>query len=167
MTNPTQTWSVEIRPAVAHEAQALSALALEAKAHWGYSREAIESWKDELRISPENVASKPTYVGAIDGVAAGFYSLAASGTTWELDNLWIAPRFMQRGIGRALLAHALELAFRGGASSVSVDADPNAEAFYLSCGATRCGETPAPIPGQADRVRPQFTFALRDRGGRQ
>lgn len=150
---------MEIRQAAASEARALSALALEAKTHWGYSREAIESWQDELRISPANVASKPTYVGAIDGVVAGFYSLAPSATAWELDNLWIAPRFMRRGAGRALLAHALEVAFRGGATSVSVDADPNAEAFYLSCGAIRCGEVPAPIPGQPDRVRPQFTFA--------
>lgn len=149
---------VEIREADASEATALSALALEAKAHWGYSREALESWKDLLHVSPSDVASKPTYVGAIDGAVVGFYSLAPSGRTWELDNLWVAPSFMHRGVGRALLAHALEVAFRHGASTVTVDADPNAGPFYLSCGAIRCGEVPAPIPGQADRVRPQFAF---------
>ena len=149
---------VEIRKAAASEAEALSALALEAKAHWGYSREAIDSWRDQLRISSENVEAKPTYVGAIDGVIVGFYSLAPSGHSWELDNLWVAPRFMHRGVGRALLDHAVEVAFRGGASSVIVDADPNAEAFYLACGAMRRGEVPAPIPGQPDRVRPQLAF---------
>jgi len=68
------------------------------------------------------------------------------------------PQFMDRGIGRALVAHALETALRGGASSVTVDADPNAESFYLTCGAERCGEVPAPIPEQPERVRPQLAF---------
>lgn len=149
---------VEIRRASASEAEKLSALALEAKAHWGYSPETIESWRDQLRISSANVASKPTYVGAIDEAIVGFYSLAPSEQAWELDNLWVAPQFMQRGLGRALLTHALDLAFRGGASSVIVDADPNAEAFYASCGAIRCGEVPAPISGQPNRVRPQLVF---------
>ena len=149
---------VEIRKAAASEAEALSALALEAKAHWGYSREAIDSWRDHLRISSGNVEAKPTYVGAIDGIIVGFYSLASSGLSWELDNLWVAPQFMRRGVGRALLDHALEVAFRGGASSVTVDADPNAEGFYLACGAIRRGEMPAPIPGQPDRIRPQLVF---------
>lgn len=149
---------MEIRKAVATDAEALSALALAAKAHWGYSREALESWNDQLRITPADLASKLTYVGAINEVVAGFYSLVPAGPAWELDHLWVAPQFMRRGFGRALLRHALEAAFRGGAASVTVDADPNAETFYLSCGALRRGAVAAPIPGQPDRVRPQLAF---------
>jgi len=149
---------VKIRKARASEAEVLSALALQAKAHWGYSLETLESWKDQLRISSADVASRPTYVGAINADIVGFYSLTPSGPVWELDNLWVAPAFIHRGVGRKLITHALELAFRGGASSVTVDADPNAEPFYLSCGATRRGEVPAPIPGQPNRVRPQLVF---------
>jgi GNAT superfamily N-acetyltransferase len=157
---------VEIRKAVPGEAPALSALALEAKAHWGYARETLESWRAQLQVTSADVASKPTYVGAIDGRIVGFYSLASSGPAWELDNLWVAPPFMHRGVGRALLDHALEAALRGGASSVTVDADPNAEAFYLSCGAVRRGEVLAPIPGEPHRVRPQLAFdALARRPG--
>ena len=150
--------TVEIRPAFSHEAQTLSALALEAKAHWGYSRGTLEAWTDELRVSAADIASKPAYVGAIDGCLAGFYTLAPAERAWELDNLWVAPAFMHLGMGRSLLAHALEVAFRGGATSVTVDADPNAEAFYLSCGAVRCGEVPAPIAGEPRRIRPQLRF---------
>jgi molybdenum cofactor cytidylyltransferase len=152
---------LEIREAVASEAQLLSALVLEAKAHWRYDAETIESWREQLRISGADLVSRPAFVGTIDGQVAGFYSLVPSAQSWELDNLWVAPRFMRRGLGRALLDHALEVAFRGGASSVTVDADPNAESFYLSCGGTRSGEVPAPIPGQPDRVRPQLAFMTR------
>jgi GNAT superfamily N-acetyltransferase len=147
-----------IRKAALSEATALSSLAMEAKAHWGYSKQTLEGWERELEISPSDIASKPTYVGEIDESPVGFYSLAPSGSTWELDNLWVVPRLMNQGLGRELLSHALELAFRGGASSVVVDADPNAEPFYLSCGAVRFGQVAAPIAGEPDRVRPQLAF---------
>jgi len=152
---------VEIRAARTDEAAELSALAFEAKAHWGYSTEVLDSWKPLLRIANADIAAKRVFLGTIDGAVVGFYSLVPRAEAWELDNLWVSPRFMHRGLGRELVAHALERARRGGASRVTVDADPNAESFYLKCGATRCGEVPAPIPGQLARVRPQLAFEER------
>jgi len=149
---------VNIRPAQGHEAKALTAIALEAKAFWGYPADTIESWKQELTVSTRTVTSRPTFVAMIRDEIVGFYSLSPSHDAWKLEDLWVLPRFMDRGIGRALVAHALETAARGGASSVTVDADPNAESFYLACGADRCGEVPAPIRGEPGRVRPQLAF---------
>ena len=149
---------MNIRPAQGHEAEALSALALKAKANWGYPADTIESWKQELTISAQAIVTRPTCVAVIGDEIVGFYSLSPSRDAWKLDHLWVLPRFMDRGIGRTLVAHALETAARGGASSVTVDADPNAESFYLACGGVRCGEVPAPIPGEPGRVRPQLAF---------
>lgn len=152
---------MNIRPAQPHEAEALSALARKSKSHWGYSSETIDSWKAQLSVSADAIASWPTFVAALEDEIAGFYALAPSGPHWSLEHLWVLPQYMGRGIGRALVAHALDTAARGGAVSVSVDGDPNAERFYLACGGKRCGEVPAPIPGAPQRVRPQFTFAVR------
>ena len=149
---------MNIRSAVETEAQFLSALVMRAKAHWGYATETLEAWRSELAVSPEDIRGKPTFVAVADGQIVGFYSLSPSHTSWELDNLWVSPQFMHRGVGRELLSHALETAARGGAVEVTVDADPNAEPFYLECGAIRRGEVPAPIPGQPSRVRPQLAF---------
>jgi ribosomal protein S18 acetylase RimI-like enzyme len=149
---------VNIRPAQGHEAEALTAIALEAKAHWGYSAATLESWRQELTVSTRAITSRPTFVAVLGEEIVGFYSLLPSRDAWELDHLWVLPRFMERGIGRALVAHALQTAAQGGASSVTVDADPNAESLYLACGADRCGEVPAPIPGEPERVRPQLAF---------
>ena len=149
---------MKIRAAMETEAQALSALAMQAKAHWGYAGEALERWQAQLTLSPADIRGKPTFVATIEGEIVGFYSLLPSAQSWDLDNFWVSPPFMRRGIGRALLEHALETAARAGAAEVTVDADPNAEAFYLQRGAVRRGEIPAPIPGQPERVRPQLAF---------
>ena len=101
---------VEIRAARAGEAKELSALALRAKAHWGYSTEVLESWKQLLQVTDADIAAKRVFVGTIDGAVVGFYSLAPGAGPWELDNLWVAPVFMHQGHGRELLAHALERA---------------------------------------------------------
>jgi ribosomal protein S18 acetylase RimI-like enzyme len=149
---------MNVRPAVESEAQLLSSLVMRAKAHWGYAAEALEAWRPELALSASSIRERPTSVAMVGSEVAGFYSLRPARGSWELDNLWVAPELMHQGIGRALLSHALATAVRGGANEVTVDADPNAESFYLACGATRLGEVPAPISGQPERVRPQLAF---------
>jgi ribosomal protein S18 acetylase RimI-like enzyme len=153
---------VNIRPALETEAQLLSALVMRAKAHWGYSAAALDDWRSELAVSAADIRERPTFVAMAGAEVVGFYSLRPSGTSWELDNLWVLPEFMHRGIGRGLLRHALATAARGGAVELIVDADPNAESFYLACGAVRRGEAPAPISGELDRVRPQLAFVQPD-----
>jgi len=119
----------------------------------------LEAWREELRITPEALA-RPHGIACVDGRLAGFYTLAPAPRDWELDNLWVDPRCMAQGIGRALLRHALQAALDGGAMRVRVDSDPNAEPFYLACGAQRTGSVSAPIPGEPGRVRPQLAFDL-------
>src|SRR5689334_17470618 len=114
---------MEIRRAMESEAQALSRLALRSKAHWGYDAAVLEGWRDELAISDEDIREQRVFVAVEDGELLGFYSLAASPGAWELENLWVVPEYMRRGIGRALLAHAMETALREGAREIVVDAD--------------------------------------------
>ena len=149
---------MKIRPALESDAELLSAVARTAKAHWGYARELLEAWDGELSVTAEQIRAKLTFVASVEDEIAGFYSLEPHGEAWKLDNLWVLPSFMNRRIGRALLAHALEVAARSGALEVTVDADPNAAPFYIACGAHRRCEIAAPIPGQPDRVRPQLSF---------
>lgn len=149
---------------MAGEAGALTALAFAAKAHWGYPAETMEAWRDDLRITPEMLA-RPHGIACADGRVAGFYTLVPAPGDWELDNLWVDPRCMAQGIGRALVRHALAAARAGGAARIRIDSDPNAEPFYLACGAVRHGTVAAPIPGDPSRVRPQLVFALEETPG--
>jgi len=150
---------VEIRAAQATEASLLTAIAMEAKAHWGYSEEQLDAWRPELSMTTERIAAALVYVCEIQAQVAGFYALEESSQEWQLSDLWVRPAYMRRSIGRSLLQHAVMLAAGNGASHISIDADPNAEAFYLSCGARRVGLTPAPIAGNPGRQRPQLVLS--------
>ncbi|GGC60889.1 GNAT family N-acetyltransferase [Undibacterium terreum] len=156
-----------IRKAVAADAPAMSALAMQSKQHWGYSAEQMEKWRDDLHISPQMLAETHAYVMELDREIAGFYVLSiafadASSATpaSQLEHLWIAPEYMRQGQGRALFAHACNVARRLESRQINIDADPYALDFYIACGAQKVGEIAAPIEGDASRVRPQLVLKL-------
>ena len=151
---------MEIRAAQPQDAERLSAIAFAAKAHWGYEADVLEEWRNELTISPSDVLVYPTYVAVSNDEIAGFYMLKRGLSQWILEHVWIDPPSMNKGAGVQLVRHALEQAALGGAKSVVVASDPNAAGFYEHAGGTRCGTTPAPIPGAPGRTLPLYQFQV-------
>ncbi len=151
---------MNFRPAHEYEASALSALAAASKAHWPYTSVQLAIWQDALTISPEMIRSFPTFVAELNQEVVGFFVLIPEATQWQLEHFWIHPLHMGRGHGKRMLAKAASVAAQGGAASLLIESDPNAEPFYLACGAKRIGELPAPIEGAAGRVLPVLQLSL-------
>jgi GNAT superfamily N-acetyltransferase len=152
---------MHIRHAHASEAPILSALAFESKAHWPYSSAQLDAWRDDLTIAPGMILSCPTCVAVAGTKIIGFFMLGPSSPHWVLEHFWVAPHSMGRGVGRALLTHAAEIAARAGSTALAIDADPYAEGFYIACGAERTGSLTAPIAGAPQRERPQLLLSTR------
>ena len=129
------------------DAAALTEIAFAAKRHWGYPERWIQVWSDILTVTPELVTRNPTFSATEDGCAVGFYSLTPKPRP-DLNHLWVLPSAMGRGIGRALFEHAVEQAKELGFATFEIEADPNAEAFYLHMGAKRTGTNVTEIDGQ-------------------
>ena len=150
---------ITIRPAVASEAEHLSALALRSKAHWGYSTEFLEACREELSYDSEYMRSNTVFVAESDAGIVGFYALERiSETEAELTAMFVEPERIGRRIGRALISHAKETARGHGFEAIVIQGDPNAVAFYQAAGGTRCGKRPSgSIPG---RELPLFRIQL-------
>jgi GNAT superfamily N-acetyltransferase len=78
----------------------------------------------------------------------GFYALVERGREVELEHLWVSPEHIGAGIGRALFDHAVCRAAALGPTTLSIEADPNAEGFYRRMGAERVDENVYDIGGQ-------------------
>lgn len=153
--------SLDIRPASPEDAPRLSALAMRSKAHWGYDAEFMEACRASLTVDPAHCDGSSLLVAEIDGELAGFARVTGSPGDGELSDLWIDPDAMGRGVGRALFKAITKRASLLGFRRLLIDADPNAEAFYLHMGAVRIGETPSTaIPG---RTLPLLSYSLPDR----
>lgn len=147
---------MHVRAASVSDLRAINAIALAAKASWGYSEAQMSAWRDSLVITADSLATKPTLVAEAKGVLVGVAQLDPATEPWELGSCWVEPTHMRQGVGTALLQAVKAVAARAGQHVIHIDADPNAEPFYLSQGARRVGHVSAPIEDSPGRVRPQL-----------
>lgn len=132
-----------VRPARRSEAAALTELALASKAHWGYDEAFLAACRDELTMHPADIDRRRTTVAEEDGRVLGFTTLDGAPPEGALGMMFVAPDALGRGIGRLLFEHTVTEARRLGFARFTIDADPNAEPFYLAMGAVRIGATPS------------------------
>ena len=152
--------NLKIRRALPGESDTLTKIAFAAKRHWHYPEEWIALWQDSLTITDAYFADHQVFVAETRDTIAGFYALVQTTDAWELDHLWIDPDFMGRGIGRALFTHAIQqLKLAAPGAILDIEADPNAESFYLHMGAKRIGEISRDWQGLI-RTLPHLRFAI-------
>ncbi|WP_051969445.1 GNAT family N-acetyltransferase [Kitasatospora azatica] len=152
-----------IRAAQVGEAEILSELAVRSKAHWGYDEAFMAACRDELTVPASKVEELRTVVAERDGRILGFATLEGSPPEGALGMLFIEPEVIGQGIGRRLFEQVTASARLLGFDRLTIEADPNAESFYLAMGATRIGATPSgSVPGRTlpllvTRIRPPAT----------
>lgn len=148
-----------ILPATPKNVNALTNIAVSAKRHWDYPEAWIQFWIPSLTISEEYISQHETWISILNETPVGFYSLKNEGEDLYLDNLWVLPKYMGKGIGKALFEHALERCKIYKISILKIDADPNAQSFYERMGAKKVDERHAKIFGE-DRVLPIMEIQL-------
>ena len=132
--------AVRIRPADPYEGGRLREIAVAAKSHWGYDAADVERWAADGDFSPEGLRAKEFFVAEARGRAIGWGSVIPQGEVCCLDDLWVEPESMRKGVGSALFRHAVARARQLGALRLEWEAEPNAVAFYEAMGAVRLGD---------------------------
>jgi ribosomal protein S18 acetylase RimI-like enzyme len=95
----------------------------------------------------------------MDGQPIAFYTLQEKdGIAW-LENLWVIPALMGKGIGKTLFLHAMETARGRGFKTLQLEADPNAVGFYEKMGMHTIGERHSQVEGQP-RILPILEMNL-------
>lgn len=127
---------VVIRAATERDAPRLREIAVEAKAHWGYDRGQVEEWALGGDFDADSLRKREVYVAAeADGAPVGWASLIPRGEVGWLEDLWIDPPWIGRGVGRLLFEHVAGRAREFGARRLEWEAEPNAHGFYERMGA--------------------------------
>ncbi len=96
---------------------------------------------DVLELSDRCVSEGRARVAVTtDGRIVGFATPLVVGDALELEDLFVDPDWMSRGIGRALVRDVVETARRRGFSQIEVIANPHTVAFYEKVGFVVDGE---------------------------
>ena len=128
-----------IRTPVADELPVLSELCLRSKAVWGYDAAFMEACRAELSLHPRDLEDSRIAIAASGDRVVGVAQVRITGSEADLAKLFVEPSAMRSGIGMALFAWARDTAREMGASSMTIEADPDAAPFYRRFGARDAG----------------------------
>lgn len=155
----SQELNFTVSPACSRDAIELTRIAHVAKRYWGYPDQWMALWRDQLTVTPQDIASQPTFVARDGDRVLGFCAVSQRGDVACLEHLWLLPDAMGRGVGRALFEQAVRLAELQGAATLEVESDPYAVGFYRRMGCRMAGETVYDLDGQPWRL-PVLQLAL-------
>lgn len=142
-TNP-----VNINIAIPSAADALTQIALAAKSHWGYPSHWMAQWQSVLTVTPASITAHETYVARAGEHIVAFCALRRNGDILRLEDLFVLPGRMGRGVGGSLFRCSRRRAHEMGFAFVEIESDPNAAGFYERMGAERIGTDTTILDGQ-------------------
>jgi GNAT superfamily N-acetyltransferase len=129
--------NLRIRRGRVADAERLRELTEASKAHWGYDRDFVRRWASGLDLSAESPRWGELYVAEVDGDVVAWAGLIPQGKTCVLDDLWVDPPWIGKGVGSELFRFAAERARGLGARRLEWGAEPNAVGFYERLGGRR------------------------------
>ncbi|MGB7395539.1 MAG: GNAT family N-acetyltransferase [Pricia sp.] len=117
------------------DAEALTALTIRSKSYWGYGKAQIDKWLNELTITKNYIQENEVFQLVEDEELVGFYAYAPENeSSVKLNYLFVCPNFIGKGYGQLLMEDFLHRIRKTTFRRITLDADPNAETFYLKQG---------------------------------
>ena len=100
----------------------------------GGDRENLLAHPEFLELTDVAIVEGRMRLAEIDGITVGFASGRRAGREVEVEDLFVAPDWMRRGVATRLVIDLVDRSRKAGASLLVVTANPHAMAFYLSAG---------------------------------
>ncbi len=146
------TPGVVVRAAAAGDLEALRGVFRRASLSNAGDREVLLAHPEVLVWSGEAIAGGRVRVAVEDGTVLGFATTVPVDGGLELEDLFVEPDRMRRGVARRLVGDLLDAARAEGVEHVWVTANPHAMAFYTAVGFVPDG-TASTRFGPAPRLR--------------
>jgi GNAT superfamily N-acetyltransferase len=119
-------------------------------------RDNLLAHPEHLVLGPEGLAEGRTYVAEIEGVLVGFATWLEADDIFELEDLFVDPGWMRRGIAAALVNRIVRVLRARGVERLEVTANPHAVGFYRAAGFIDCGVADTDLG-----VAPRMVLAIR------
>lgn len=133
--------NIAIRKAREDEGEVLTALSMRAKQSNGYDDAFMARCRDELAVTATRLAADEYWVAESDRVCGcASLSVRPDGKTAQIHSFFVEPDFHGMGVGKMLWSKLRDRAEALSLDSLCLDADPNAEPFYIKMGFSRIGE---------------------------
>jgi ribosomal protein S18 acetylase RimI-like enzyme len=131
---------MKIEKASVEDNEILTEITKKSKAYWGYSEEQILKWKDNLTISKGYIENNSVFKLVKSERTIGYYSYCIKEKNVILDNLFLLPEYIGKGLGKYLMDDFLNRMRNEKFEKITLDSELNAENFYFKIGFKKIGE---------------------------
>lgn len=150
--------NIVIRKARSTENEILTKLAIASNRYWHYPEDYHAIWDRELQMDPSHIERNIVYVAECDDLIIGYFSIVhirincslgcrfVNKGYW-LENLFIRPEHIGKGIGSSLVAFARSLCREMEVRELYVFVEPFSKGFYDKMGGKFIRETPTSLAG--------------------
>ena len=114
-------------------------------------RDDLLAYPQHLVLQPDGLEQGRTYVAETHRSVIGFASWVKTAETVDLEDLFVEPTWMRRGVATALVARIVDVLRSQGVSCLEVTANPHALGFYRRVGFRDIGTAMTEF-GQAPRM---------------
>lgn len=122
--------------ATPEDAEELSAVAIRSKRHWGYSKEAMELWNQNLTITEDFLKEHTVIKATLEDEIVGFFALEEIQPTTRIAQYWVDTPYMRKGYGSVMYDYLQGYLKSRNVEKVTLVLDPNGIAFFEKKGAT-------------------------------
>ncbi len=122
-------------PATVKDIDELSEVAIRSKRHWGYSKEAMELWNQNLTITEDFLKSHTVIKATLEDEIVGFFALEEIHPTTRIAQYWIDTPYMRKGYGTVMYNYLKDYLKMRNVEKVTLVLDPNGMAFFEKKGA--------------------------------
>lgn len=131
------------------------------KSYWGYDKNFIDHFMNKLGITHTYMEQHIIKMFYVDGTLAGFFNFGFNDEgLFELDNFFLHPNFIGKGIGQKLWDACCQEAKKQGENEFIIWSDPNAENFYLKMGCQKIGVRESPM--MPNRYPPILKYKIKN-----
>ncbi|MFV0305218.1 MAG: GNAT family N-acetyltransferase [Moheibacter sp.] len=117
------------------DTEELSNVAIRSKRHWGYSKEAMELWNQNLTITEGFLKTHTVIKATLEDEIVGFFALEEIKPTTRIAQYWVDTPYMRKGYGSAMFKYLKEFLNQHHVEKATVVLDPNGLAFFEKKGA--------------------------------
>ena len=123
-----------IRQAQPTDYDRVSAIFREASLSNEGDRPLLHAHPELLVFDPAVLEAGSTLVAETGGQVVGFVTIVVDGDHGEVDDLFVDPTWMRHGVATRMMTDAVAVARAAGATTIEVDANDHALAFYERAG---------------------------------
>lgn len=116
--------------ATAADREDLSNLAVRSKRHWGYSKEAMELWSENLTLTEDYINSHTVIKAVLEEEPVGFFSLEEIKPTTRIGHFWIDTPYLRKGYGSFLFRFMMNFLKEKSVENATLVIDPNTQKFF-------------------------------------